>query len=601
MGKDSIADSNDDGQLEEFHPGCMWGIIHAFDYHHWNRHVKKMMPHSPKKHNRNKHVKGNRRSGITLNIDDSNEVHSLLDDEEVAGNFLVDGDTKETRSSSKRSIMARIKSLVYEMSKEEKSSLKQQKKLTRTYSIHHLETLNHGPTKGKIAGWRRKVIFLHSKPDSFHPSQIKKTTSQNQSLVNEEEYLDPDQQGKKDILEIFRVNKDLFQKFLYNTEDDDGTTIHTKIPRISDRPARLSKSGSFPQAGMSHGTNVRSSKLNHKIDEVWSFKKKREKLLSSKSGPLRFQYDGESNTNDQEESKFIEEEHVVEEDKYDGSDYGFRRTHLRTSSLQESLDRYIHLLEHSSVSGRDTSCYRSKSLKLRSEYEISSELAQPRISFKRVHSLSHVEFCKEETFFGEMEICLLEEEKEMSSAEEADQNSQTENRNQNELQITDGSDINYVKKILELSGFTANDLFGAWNSSESPLDPSLYEDMETYWPCDDNDTASSFSHHQILFDLTNEAIIQIYDRSYTYYPKALSSVCWVRPLPFGNHFLDEVLACIDRSFNKSAEPDQPVDCIVGRDLAEDYGWMNLQFESECVALEFEELLIDELVDELMYS
>ncbi|GMP47950.1 hypothetical protein CsSME_00015478 [Camellia sinensis var. sinensis] len=37
-------------------PGCVRGVLHALDYHHWHYNVKKLLPH--KKHNGPRHVKG---------------------------------------------------------------------------------------------------------------------------------------------------------------------------------------------------------------------------------------------------------------------------------------------------------------------------------------------------------------------------------------------------------------------------------------------------------------------------------------------------------------------------------------------------------------
>lgn len=41
-------------QFEGSHPGCMWGIFHILDYHHWH-YVKKILPHN--KHSGGRHAR----------------------------------------------------------------------------------------------------------------------------------------------------------------------------------------------------------------------------------------------------------------------------------------------------------------------------------------------------------------------------------------------------------------------------------------------------------------------------------------------------------------------------------------------------------------
>lgn len=42
-------------ELEHVHPSCMWGFMHAIDYHHWNFSIKRMLL---QKINPRKRVKG---------------------------------------------------------------------------------------------------------------------------------------------------------------------------------------------------------------------------------------------------------------------------------------------------------------------------------------------------------------------------------------------------------------------------------------------------------------------------------------------------------------------------------------------------------------
>ena len=67
----------------------------------------------------------------------------------------------------------------------------------------------------------------------------------------------------------------------------------------------------------------------------------------------------------------------------------------------------------------------------------------------------------------------------------------------------------------------------------------------------------------------------------------------------GNNILQEVWTKVSRTLAFQPEYDQSLDDIVARDLVKD-AWMNLQAEAEFVALELEDLVFDELLDEILY-
>lgn len=160
-----------------------------------------------------------------------------------------------------------------------------------------------------------------------------------------------------------------------------------------------------------------------------------------------------------------------------------------------------------------------------------------------------------------------------------------------QVDIDKKADFEFVREVLEKSGFNGNEFLGKWHSSDQPLNPSVLEEIEI---CEISDP-------HLLFDLVDEALLEIYDRSCTYFPRAISSNCRVRPIPRGTHLLNEVWAIISRYASSSSPFEQTVDHIIAGDLARDDGWMNLQCETECVALDLEDLIFEELLDELLCS
>ncbi|EOA19964.1 hypothetical protein CARUB_v10000216mg [Capsella rubella] len=169
--------------------------------------------------------------------------------------------------------------------------------------------------------------------------------------------------------------------------------------------------------------------------------------------------------------------------------------------------------------------------------------------------------------------------------------------------------FNYVRDILEISGFNAPESLSMWQLDYQPLDPLAYEEVTTTSgcmfqdpECSRNEEEGGNCNHLLLFDLINEVLIEIYERSYHYCPKPLSSLCKIHPMPVGYSVLKEVWVRISCYLRYKPDCEQEsFDKVMSRDLSRDEGWMDLQFESECVGIEVEDLIFEELLEELLVS
>ncbi|CAK8570511.1 unnamed protein product [Lathyrus sativus] len=176
----------------------------------------------------------------------------------------------------------------------------------------------------------------------------------------------------------------------------------------------------------------------------------------------------------------------------------------------------------------------------------------------------------------------------------------------NEIDSNNEAAFNYVKKVLDLSGFTSHESLETWYSNGQPLDPSIYEELEGCLLLDpycSGNCEGGHCNHLLLFDIINEGLLEIFGRSYNYYPRPLSSLSHVHPLPKGR---DDVLHKVWKliTWYLSSTPDEDytsLDYYVSKDLARNDGWMNLQFDSECVGLEIDDLIFDDLLDEIIYG
>lgn len=170
-----------------------------------------------------------------------------------------------------------------------------------------------------------------------------------------------------------------------------------------------------------------------------------------------------------------------------------------------------------------------------------------------------------------------------------------------------GVEFNYVRDVLEISGFTGHDSLGMWYSADQPIDPIVYEEMEKCLLFDTecsniigNEEYGHDCNHLLLFDLVNEVLVEIFGRSCSYYPKPLSSLAHVHPMPKGEHVTPEVWTLISSYLRSNSNLLYPsLDYYVSQDLARSDGWMNLQFDSECVGLELDDLIFDDLLEEII--
>jgi hypothetical protein len=168
----------------------------------------------------------------------------------------------------------------------------------------------------------------------------------------------------------------------------------------------------------------------------------------------------------------------------------------------------------------------------------------------------------------------------------------------------DDADFNYLRDVLEVSGFIGPESLGTWYSLEQPLSPTLFKALEAYLHKGLESSSEDVAYncdHLLLFDLINEELLDIYESSLAYFPKLLSFTQRVRPLPRGNNVIDEVWKRISWHRRSTSEMEQSIEDIVARDCEKGDGWMNLQLDAEDVALDLEDLIFDELVDEVISS
>ncbi|CAN4100964.1 unnamed protein product [Withania somnifera] len=735
MGKNKWSRDVDD-EDENIHPGCMWGFIHALGYHSWHSRIKRKS--LPRINDGSSLMRSIYSSKEKLVDQDPSELEILLDDSE--SQFLG---TRKSKGSNKRSLKAKIKDLIAEemhkekkRSKQKKSSSPDQPKFQRTCSIHHVE-----PSECDL----NEIDSDKKHPIILVPVNVENGESLDKKRMNAVDTYDTSTDTSS-LKSQLKDHAELLLEIL--RESEAGYHNLSRGQLASKKKARLTKSGSYPVSHLSQRTNFKPIKLEDKKNEVWSSAKGERLigvtrtrslsnyaktlftslgLLDDGGGNLKLDMSSnfachgtkEAADNKENHEQLVDAEEGIRQTstyelfenlngeyeskangycEIDGFDLSKNKImHKRSSSLNESMDRYTKLFEHSFR--KEVNLNLSKSLRLTSEYEI------PRsIPFRRIRSLSYSESCsllsngvagdaqfsewliktieernshmRDEIEKEEKSIYTTEESKDIKAVEivtnlkpetyEANNgevkdlsetidevkfegNSSEEQEikfneaslsvvvpnleicfeedisKSSEFQILKGfalnqnadvdtlakadhssksyrkenADLLYVRDILEHSGFASNFFKTTWYSQAQVLNPSVVRELETLWHEEQDCFLGDFDfccHHQLLFDLVNEVLAQMYERSFTYYPKALSYSCRVRPL-LENRMIEEVCNNVGTLLRLKPEQES-IDAIVDQDLKIDDGWMNLQLESECSALELEDMIFHDLLEEL---
>lgn len=140
---------------------------------------------------------------------------------------------------------------------------------------------------------------------------------------------------------------------------------------------------------------------------------------------------------------------------------------------------------------------------------------------------------------------------------------------------------------------------------ETPLDPTVIKELENNIQLElegSMEEGQGKCDPQLLFDLVNEVLIEIYERSYTYFPRPFIFNSRSRAYSrLGQNLVEEVWKKVDIYSSLQPELDESLDHVMVQDFARDDVWMDLQGENECVALEVEDWIFDELLEEIITS
>ncbi|XP_057745941.1 protein TRM32-like isoform X1 [Arachis stenosperma] len=702
-------------------PGCMWGMLHILDYHHWLN-IRNVFP--LKKH----HYPSRLATYKRINILHSHWGDQQIGDEETEP--LLQARQHEQKCSAKG-----------------KSSSKSRNKRSQTENSKGWIISFHGESKNLGSSHKFVQSKAHDTKEGVLDQNLMEANKLNRDTpVNSKRH--------SDSLEVLGVEKDLILKYLHDLHVG-GENLQLQL--AFNNKASLKKSGSVQQTSQMRSI-ISPTTFEHKQSEIWPFDKKnklvhstqalktfasikqKQRFSSSSSNPQGLNHKGwnqlvlhrfkvikqkikhalmefkkssyqtsvEAIHHHRASSEYgitNTENGISDENKYfcfDSSRHKFCGCKRIESSLNESLDRYTQLFEQSF--GKDIKCHgsMSKSLKLPNEDKDNSmslcqcppkdsrrKLSLPNLdsfNFLILHeelsvandihvqrkpvrlplnkniSLDHITETEmeeamhisgndanaaplsdktRETNDGELEDDVSSDTHELAledgsflqeqlqvqismakeaiatleaSVVEAGRELNTRSSSMNELEIelpnntnaiaesrgikSDNEDIDsnfkYVKHVLEYLGLMGNE-----ENIVQLINPPLLMDFDTsrFHEIESNGEDSVRSnhhhHHLLLSNIVKEVLLQIYETS--------SSTNFTIMHKGQQHLLNEVWIRVNLYLRLRPEFDQTLDDVVGGDLAKNNGWMILKHEEECAALELEENIFKDLVDEIIFT
>lgn len=150
--------------------------------------------------------------------------------------------------------------------------------------------------------------------------------------------------------------------------------------------------------------------------------------------------------------------------------------------------------------------------------------------------------------------------------------------------------VSFIKSVLEASELLAKGTSERWYMDVSALETSVLAEIGMSY-CLTDDVV-------LLFDCVEEVLLKISDNFFGGDPWVAFLKQNVRPAPLGTELIKEVAKCIDSIVD--AELPKTLDQVVMKDL-EVVPWMDLRCDTENVAIEVWDGVLDDLLEEMVFD
>ncbi|KAF0918293.1 hypothetical protein E2562_023369 [Oryza meyeriana var. granulata] len=154
----------------------------------------------------------------------------------------------------------------------------------------------------------------------------------------------------------------------------------------------------------------------------------------------------------------------------------------------------------------------------------------------------------------------------------------------------------YVKDIFMKSSFRNEVLFDEWYSQN--ITALQEEDCQHYEAAAAAFDFTEMSADQLLLsDLTNEVLLDIYNKYSASKSKLSRFSSFDRPKPLGNHALKELWSKVSRYLDEQPQSSIEIDAILSNDLAKRDRWVNFQRDADHLGNMLADFVFDKLLTE----
>lgn len=155
-----------------------------------------------------------------------------------------------------------------------------------------------------------------------------------------------------------------------------------------------------------------------------------------------------------------------------------------------------------------------------------------------------------------------------------------------------------MKDIFKKSSFTHEALLDEWYSQN--ITALQEEDCQHYEAAAASFYFTDMSADQLLlFDLTNEALLDIY-KKYSFAKSKFSGFSSSgRPKPVGHHILEELWSRVSSRLDERPKSSIQVDMILSKDLAKSNRWTNFDRYADHMGNILADFVFDKLLTEVV--
>nr|CAB3476274.1 unnamed protein product [Digitaria exilis] len=159
-------------------------------------------------------------------------------------------------------------------------------------------------------------------------------------------------------------------------------------------------------------------------------------------------------------------------------------------------------------------------------------------------------------------------------------------------------EFNYVKDIFKKSSFTHEALLDEWYSQN--ITALQEEDCQHYEAAAASFYFTDMSADQLLlFDLTNEALLDIYKKYSFAKSKFFGFSSSGRQKPVGHHVLEELWSRVSSRLDERPKSSIQVDMILSKDLAKSNRWTNFDRYADHMGNILADFVFDKLLTEVV--